>query len=714
MKTLRRGVFKLASLALSFALLTPALAADVRSIDPWQTLPRPPGSAFTYSGQDIAIDGGHIIVLGGYEGGQQALLYRRNSSNGQWVYRRALVTWTGPFVRSGVAMKNGIAAVQFGDQVSLFEMSGGDYVPSPSTAPIRHHGGLAISGNRVLVGGNNCDYDAVVYQKNTAGSWAITGRLDDNQGQCFGEFDSYAVELHYDYALLLGSNASQAQAWRRNGSALEWVPAGSLALLPEGSTSTYPFALQGATAVGSHGHVWRRSGTSTWTLQGIPTSVDHDQSFGFVGIPVYRDGVLMTIESGVWAFPRVYLEASPGRFEHVASLFTTNSVNVHDVSGRTAVVSNTRFDVQVFNLPSQMRAPVPIVNDFEDRDISGFTFSGGQFALATRGSDDVLVQSSTNGRAVAVLSDSDWTDHQRVEADITPTYGTGGWVGLVARYIDADNYYYTVLRPNSTYGIYKRVNGVDTSLYEANFYNQMPASFRASMRVKDNRIDVFFSFQQGAAVTDNSLTHGRGGVVTFLSRADFDDVHVAGTDPYLLFSREWGFGGSDSVSGMEELSGDWQVIEISDGEESGIDGLAQRDKTVSGVAIIGTPVANQDINARMRLDAFGTSTQGAWFGLLARYEDARNHYYVTMRSTGQVQIRKIVDGVITVLGTANLTAVPGRIYDVRFLVINDQLQLYVDHVLVATAHDGSIAQGKYGLATYRAAARYETYYVLQP
>ena len=201
MKAFRVGVFTLASLVLSLALSTPALA-DVRSIDPAQTLARPPGSAFTYWGQDVAIDGGHIIVLAGYEGGQQALLYRRSNSNGQWVFRRALVTWTGAYVRTGVAMKNGIAAVQFGNQISLFELSGGDYVPSPSAAPIRHHGGLAISGNSVLIGGNNCDYDAVVYQKNTAGSWAITGRIDDNQGECFGEFDSYAVELHYDYALL--------------------------------------------------------------------------------------------------------------------------------------------------------------------------------------------------------------------------------------------------------------------------------------------------------------------------------------------------------------------------------------------------------------------------------------------------------------------------------------------------------------------------------
>ena len=127
---------------------------------------------------------------------------------------------------------------------------------------------------------------------------------------------------------------------------------------------------------------------------------------------------------------------------------------------------NTRFDVQVFNLPAQLRAPVPIVNDFEDRDVSDFTFSGGAFALATRGTDDVLAQSSSSGLAVALLSDSDWTYEQRVEADITPIFGTSSWVGLVARYVDADNYYYAVIRSNQTFGIYKRVNGVVTLLYE--------------------------------------------------------------------------------------------------------------------------------------------------------------------------------------------------------------------------------------------------------
>ena len=174
------------------------------------------------------------------------------------------------------------------------------------------------------------------------------------------------------------------------------------------------------------------------------------------------------------------------------------------------------------------------------------------------------------------------------------------------------------VRANQTYGIYKRVNGVDTLLYESNFYNTRPPTFRATLRVVGNQISVEFSFQQGATVTDNSLTHGRGGVATWLARADFDDVHVAGTDVYLLFEREYGFGGSDYVSGLDELSGDWEVLEVSDGEESYLDGLAQRDTSGDARAVIGTPVANQELIARMRVDAYSASQQGAWFGLLAQ------------------------------------------------------------------------------------------------
>ena len=73
-----------------------------------------------------------------------------------------------------------------------------------------------------------------------------------------------------------------------------------------------------------------------------------------------------------------------------------------------------------------------------------------------------------------------------------------------------------------------------------------------------------------------------------------------------------------------------------------------------------------------------------------------------------------MNGVITVLASANYPAVVGQQFDVRFLVVNDQLQLWVNRVLVASAHDRDIAKGQYGLATYRAAANFDSLVVYQP
>jgi hypothetical protein len=722
MQVFRAGALTLAALVLSFAYSSPA-RSDIRPVAPTQTLPRPPGSAFTGFGDDVAIDGTNIIVLASYDGGKQALLYRRNSS-GLWAYRRTLLTWTGPNLRSNVAMKNGIAAIQFGDEISLFEYSGGDYVQATSVAPIRHPGGLAISGKSVLIGGNNCDYDAVIYEKLASGSWDITGRIDDNQGACGAVV---FVDLNYDTALLSEPYALEATAWRRNGTSVDWVPAGVLALPPTEGGYNAGWALQGATAVTPHGSVWRRTGTSTWTRQtSVVTSVDEGCCSSLV---VYRDGVLVTKESSQhFPISQVYIEASPGQFEHVATLpaFDATWPSSFDVSGRTVVVAmqdygGSQNEVRVFNLASQLRAPNPIVNDFEDRDASDLTFYGGQFALATRGTGrDVLAQSATNALAIAVFTGSDWPDDQRVEADVTPTFtSAGSWVGLVARYVDANNYYYLAIRSNLTYGIYKRVNGVDTLLRAGSFNRTPPPTFRATLTVVRNQISVDFGFEPGDIVTDGSLSHGRGGVVTGFARADFDNLHVAGTsEPVPLFTGEYAVldptGQADVRSRLNELSGDWEVTETCVNGSCWFNGLSQRDTSGSAVAITGTPVANQDLTARMRVDAYAVSQQGAWIGLLARYVDASNHYYVTVRSTGDIQIRKIVNGVVTVLGTFEYLGDSGEYFDVRFLVINDQLQLYVNGELEVTAHDHDIAKGQYGIATYRAAANWESFAVAQP
>src|SRR6187455_714786 len=130
----------------SLVMLNPA-RADVRTLPASFKLVPPTDRTYTSFGQSVAIDGSAIIVVAAYDGGQAALLYRQTS--GRWNFSRVLTSVVGPSVRTSARMKNGIAAVQFGDAISIFEYSGGDYVAGQSAAPIRHPGGLAISGNSI-------------------------------------------------------------------------------------------------------------------------------------------------------------------------------------------------------------------------------------------------------------------------------------------------------------------------------------------------------------------------------------------------------------------------------------------------------------------------------------------------------------------------------------------------------------------------------------
>jgi hypothetical protein len=704
----------LASALASLVLVGPSWA-DVRTIPASQILARPTDQTFTQFAKGVAIDGAAIIVLAANEVGQSALLYRRSSGSSPFTYQRVLLSVSDPSAPAQVRMKNGIAAVQFGSRVWIFENLGGDYVSGSTAAPIQHPGGIAISASSVLIGGDDCNYDAVVYQKRTDGNWGITGRMDDNQGECQPE--GLAVELNYDYALLRVPLTNVATAWRRNGTALEWLPAGRVTM-PSGMPASYgPLALQKQTAVTPGSFVFRRDG-STWTRQGSVIPVDYGYGSGNAFDVRYRDGKLLTTEA--WddgssdPTPYVYLETSPGQFQHVAVLSSTSHLGVidHDVSGRSVVTADGWW-VRVYFLPEPLAAPTPIADDFEDRNTSAFTFRSGQFAIATRGGNDVLTQTSTSGLSLALANDSDWTYVQSVEADIAPTFLNtrpgGDWVGLVARYVDDRNFYSVTVRRDNTFGLYRRLNGVQTLLAEGDSFGVDPS--RVRLLVNNGEISVSISNQNNmwrtAYAIDKSLPHGRAGLATNRAGADFDNVRIAGTGPLLLLRKTYDRNDGSPVDAgrpFTELGGDWQVQDR---------GLVQSDASGMAFAFIGAPVRNQEIEAAVRVDAISSQT-AAWVALLARYVDARTHYYVTLTSTNRAQIRKKVDGVVTVLASAVFTVTPGQTYGLRFRLIEDQLQLFMGSTLIASAHDDEIPAGRHGLATNYAAATWNSVRVSQP
>jgi len=700
--------------ALTLAAL-PSLAGNVRTIRPAQQL-FAPDPAYSFFGQAVAIDGGSAIVLADRPGGRIALLYSRGT-NGTWAYRRVLldVADTPENLRAGLEMKNGIAAVQLNDTVVIFEFIGGEWQRAVTLEPLRYPGGLAISGNRVLIGAGRCEsYGAYLYEKGANGVWSVTGRLPYVGGPC--NSDGISVELNYDNAIMW-TTARFAGTFRPASGSIDWQWAGSIEIPQAASTTIGSIALQKSTAVSSGSAMFHRAGT-TWTYLGQLQPVDYGNGAGHAGDVEYRDGVLLTNEgwSEIHQFtkPYLYLENAGGTFDHAGILETSGFTQDFDVSKGTVLAG---FDllgetgVDVFTLPSPLGAPPSIVNDFDARDISGFeTNAGSQFTLAGNVYNSLYRQSATTGESVAVLTDSDWNHYQSIEADITPTAfdGADRYVGLAVRYVDIANNYYVTWRSSNVIQLKRKVNGAFVTLAEKPLVLALHTRHTVRLSVDGSRLSVDVDGNNVLTATDTTFSHGRAALLTYRARADFDNVSASPVAPLNINFNDWvsywyGFGRP-----FTELGGNWEITGQEDPE-----GLSQTTTTSLAFAINGVATEDQVITTHMRLDSFAGSQSGAWYGLLSRYVDQNNYYFLSIRSSNQLQIRKVANGVVTVLDAASFTATPGVMREYTLSVRGNELHAFVDGQLVATALDDAIPRGRYGMGAYRAAATWQDFAVVQ-
>ena len=133
-------------------------------------------------------------------------------------------------------------------------------------------------------------------------------------------------------------------------------------------------------------------------------------------------------------------------------------------------------------------------------------------------------------------------------------------------------------------------------------------------------------------------------------------------------------------------------------------------------ATIGTPTDDQVVQASVRPIAYApaSGTQERWSGLMARYTNDSNYYYLSMRSGNTLSLRKLQFGAITTLATAPLTVNLNTAHTLRLEAVGDQLRGYVDGVLAVQATDGSLTDGSVGLVTYKAAVNFDDFDAYQP
>jgi hypothetical protein len=677
----------------------------------------------------VAIDGDSAIALLDTASGREAVLFQRDAATGNWSQVRTLYSVPASSqLRNELAMDNNTAAIMLDATLRIFERnpSTNQWSESPTAGTPQPAGGIAISDFRILVGRRGCNYDADVHEKSIgSGVWRVSGRIRGAIGECNNH--GAHLDIAGNLAMVRNPN-SEVRVYRGNGAGLDWTQISSFTPPAGVSLGSGPLSFAGTVAIADGGAIFYDNLNGTWSHGGQLRPLNFANGPG-ASHPHWRDGAVLT--HAQLGYPRedahVYVHAPPSNdvpgFEHAAELYTPGYTSSSDVSNSVAnnltVIAGSQYfggenAISFFRLPPAVRAPAAYANDFTSHDPQVWQqTAGSQFARVASGSDYVYRQSSLAGEAQAVYTQSDWPLQQSIEADITPTAVSGAdrWVGLAVRYVDANNHYYVTLRSSNRIQLRRKVAGAYVILDDS----PLPFSLNTRRHVKliadDGYIRVEVDGMQRLVATDRTLTQGNVALLTYRARADFDNVYASPTAPYNLAYKDY-TDVFDPGRPFTREGGTWDFSELPGSSE--LAGLSQFSTAGDARAYIGTPTNDQSVEARVRLDTYNSSPQGAWFGLLARFVDARTHYYLTARSTNRLEIRRQVNGVATVLASVPFTATPGRFYDLKLTVLSDELRAYVDGALVAQANDSQIREGQYGIATYRTAATFQRFEVNQP
>jgi hypothetical protein len=203
-------------------------------------------------------------------------------------------------------------------------------------------------------------------------------------------------------------------------------------------------------------------------------------------------------------------------------------------------------------------------------------------------------------------------------------------------------------------------------------------------------------------------SHGRAVLFTDRAQAEFDNVTVSPTLSTTLYANDFeaGSAGPWTFTGP----GFWNLW-------NGLSTVLYQ-SSVAGDArgSVGVPTGDQIVRVRARLDTFATpsGTQERWFGVMARHTDARNYYYLSLRSSNTIALRKVVNGTVSTLANASFTVQPGTWYQLRLDAIGNRLGAYVNGTLLLEATDNSLATGNSGPVMFRAATDYDDFNAYQP
>jgi hypothetical protein len=260
------------------------------------------------------------------------------------------------------------------------------------------------------------------------------------------------------------------------------------------------------------------------------------------------------------------------------------------------------------------------------------------------------------------------------------------------------------------------LNGVFTTLASGTLTVTPNQTYIVRLEAVGTRLRVYVNNQARLEAIDSSLSHGQAALLTFRTRADFDNVVVTPNALVTLFVD--GFQSGPTTVWNKSGDGNWVDPPEDPGDPDFPDPFAnQRNfsqtSTAGGARAHAGIATTADLSFQTRVRP-NTLTPTGWFGVMARYTDDGNYYYVKVGAAGVASIRKLVNGTIFELANAPFPVSANTWYTVRLEVVGAQLRAYINDRFLMEATDTSHATGKYGLATYRTAATFDDVDVREP
>jgi len=409
----------------------------------------------------------------------------------------------------------------------------------------------------------------------------------------------------------------------------------------------------------------------------------------------------------------LYRKNAAGKYEHVAVLVPQGWYNMDygTLGGRRVFSPQLNGSNQVvltFDLPETF-TPSPVIATGFESGQSPFTPQLGTFAVATTPTGNhVYRQSSLTADYRALLGGSDWTS-QSIEADIKPTAFSGAnrWAGLAVHYLDTNNYYYVTLRSSGVVELKRMRNGVFTTVAQKAMPIVAGRSYHVALQAYTTLIEVFVDGREFIWWEEaQPIPHGSVALLGYRTAVEYDNVVAAQVGSPIFDLR-----GCDGPRfWTTNGAGNWSCS-----GDTGVDIIRQSSTAGDARALLGTPTDDQVVTTRARATDFATATgPDHWFGVAARYRNTTNYYYLTVRNSNTVSLRKVVNGVVTVLGTAPLTVRANTWYDLRLDAVGNELRAFVNGAQVLQKVDASHASGQGGILTYKTAAEYVSYLSWQP